>query len=187
MRVLLTSLVAVLLLCLPTAMAAETGSPAWTLSDQSIYEGPGTEYNVLGSVPERVRVQVDRCTWRWCLIHGAEVRGWVYRGALTFGKNPNGPLSGPLLGYKSGGPGVVCLYEGRHYSGFAFCKESGAGTRDLLLYELDNVFSSVTIEGNVSVTLCRDRDFTSYCERVNESEPVLDGFLDNNVSSYQVH
>ena len=37
-----------------------------------------------------------------------------------------------------------------------------------------------------SVTLCRDRDFSSYCERIVEDQAVIHGFLDNNVSSYRV-
>jgi hypothetical protein len=45
----------------------------------------------------------------------------------------------------------------------------------------------VSIEGNVSITLCRDRDYSSYCERFNESDPRLPGFLDNAVSSLRVH
>jgi hypothetical protein len=45
----------------------------------------------------------------------------------------------------------------------------------------------VTIEGNISVLLCRDRFFTNYCERVNESQERLHGFLDNNVSSFHIY
>ena len=57
---------------------------------------------------------------------------------------------------------------------------------DLLLVELDNTFSSVSIEGAASVTACRDRQFKSYCERIIESQPVLHGFLDDGVTSYHV-
>jgi hypothetical protein len=59
--------------------------------------------------------------------------------------------------------------------------------RDLLLYGNDDTFSSVTIEGDTSVLLCRDRYFTNYCERVNESQERLHGFLDNNVSSVRIY
>ena len=61
----------------------------------------------------------------------------------------------------------------------------GTVVHDLLLFDADNRFSSVEVNGG-SVTLCRDRDFSSYCERVVEDQPVLHGFLDNNVSSYRV-
>ena len=37
-----------------------------------------------------------------------------------------------------------------------------------------------------SVTACRDRHFTSYCERINESQPVLHGFLARRISSFHV-
>ena len=47
-------------------------------------------------------------------------------------------------------------------------------------------YSSVRIEGS-SVLACRDRDFTSYCELIVESQPRLNGFLENNLSSYRVY
>jgi hypothetical protein len=92
-----------------------------------------------------------------------------------------------VLQYPSGGPGEVCLYEGHNYTGDSLCLKSGSVSHDLLLQHLDNRYSSVTVQGNVSVTLCRDREFSSYCERVLHDQPALNGFLDNNVSSYRVH
>ena len=59
--------------------------------------------------------------------------------------------------------------------------------RDLQLYGNNDVYSSVTIEGSASVLLCRDRYFTNYCERVNASQPELQGFLDNNISSVRIY
>jgi uncharacterized protein YraI len=183
----LAALAGLLLACGATASAEETGTLAWTISDLTVYEGPGTAYDVLGGVPGKIHVRVDRCTYQWCQIHDASTHGWVWRDDLSFGTEPRGPFTGPILKYKSGGPGTVCLFEGHDYSGASICMHSGAVSRDLLLLHLDNRYSSVTVEGNVSVTLCRDRDFSSYCERVNESQPRLQGFLDNAVSSYWVH
>jgi hypothetical protein len=115
------------------------------------------------------------------------VRGWVPRDSLSFGQEPRGPFTGPRLNYKYGGPGEICLYEGRNYTGAAVCMTSGTYVHDLLLLGTDNRYSSVSIEGNVSVTLCRDRDFASYCRRFNHSTPRLGAFLDNSVSSIRVH
>jgi uncharacterized protein YraI len=175
-----------LLLAFPAA-AIETGTPAWSTKALTVFEGPGPAYDIVGDISGKIRIRVDRCTYRWCLVRAEGVRGWVSRDAVAFGQEPKPPLSGPRLNYKSGGPGLVCLYEGRNYSGPSICLTSGTYRKDLLLEDLDNRYSSVSIEGDVSITLCRDRDWSSYCERINQSEPRLNGFLDNNVSSLRVH
>jgi uncharacterized protein YraI len=168
------------------ASAIETGSPAWTLRAQTLFEGPGTAYDVKGEVEADTRVRVDRCSKTWCQIHVGKQRGWVSLYALTFGQRPQPPLSGPRLHLKHGA-GTVCLYEGTNFTGDALCAKSGFVARDLLLTRQDNRYSSVSIEGNASVLLCRDRDFKSYCVRVNESQAKLHGFLNNNVSSVRVY
>jgi hypothetical protein len=167
---------------LPVA-GAEVGTPAWLIDGQSLYEGPGVAYDVVGALGDETRIRVDRCTYRWCLIHAEGERGWAARDNISFGQYPRGPLTGPKLKYGSGQ--VVCLYEGRHFTGDRVCAKPGTVVHDLLLLDADNRISSVEVNGG-SVTLCRDRDFSSYCERVVEDQPVIHGFLDNNVSSYRV-
>jgi hypothetical protein len=171
----------------PPAAALDSGSPAWTEDDLVVYEGPGTTYDAIGDVAADVRVRVDRCTYQWCQMHTGGINGWVWRDDLDFGEHHHNLLGLPLPKFASGGPGTVCLFEGRDYTGDALCLKPGDASRDLLLKHLDNRYSSVTVEGNTSVTLCRDRDFSSYCERIIASQPRLNGFLDNNVSSYRVH
>jgi uncharacterized protein YraI len=185
MRLILLA-VSFLALAFPAA-AVETGTPAWSIKALTVFQGPGTAYDIVGDISGKIRIRVDRCTYRWCLVRAEGVRGWVSRDAVAFGQEPKGPFTGPRLKYKSGGPGLVCLYEGRNYTGAAICLPSGTYRKDLLLEDLDNRYSSVSIEGDVSITLCRDRDYSSYCERFNESDPRLPGFLDNNVSSLRVH
>jgi uncharacterized protein YraI len=189
MRALVTlalSLALLLGFALPAA-ALQTGSPAWTLKAQLLFEGPGTAYDVTGEVQAEARVYVDRCSKDWCQIHVGGQRGWVSLYALTFGQRPQPPFSGPRLHLKGGGPGTVCLFEGRNFTGEALCAGPGYVVRDLLLLHKDNRYSSVSIEGDVSVLLCRDRDFKSYCVRVNESQARLHGFLDNGVTSLRVY
>jgi hypothetical protein len=113
------------------------------------------------------------------------VKGWVGIHKISFGQEPRGPLTGPRLNYPSGN-GTVCFYTGQNYSGTAVCNGSGFVMTDLKLVDLDNTFSSVTVEGAASVTACRDRKFTSYCERIVESQPVLNGFLDDGLTSYRI-
>jgi hypothetical protein len=170
-----------------TASALQTGTPAWALRPLTLMEGPGNAYDITGEVEAKARVYVDRCSGMWCQIHAGHARGWVDLYALGFGQEPKPPLSGPRLNLKQGGPGSICLYEGRNYTGASLCAGPGFVVHDLLLDHADNRYSSVLIEGNVSVLLCRDRNFRSYCVRVNESQPRLHGFLDNGVTSLRVY
>jgi len=166
--------------------AIEIGTPAWTMNGVTLYEGPGTEYDEVGEILTDVEVRVERCMPIWCRVNAGDQRGWMYRLALSFGQTPLGPLEGPKHNFGSGA-GTVCLYTGPNYTGESLCRNSGFVMRDLLLDGVDNQYSSVTIEGDTSVLLCRDRLFRSYCERVNESQPKLHGFLDNNVSSLHIY
>ena len=175
-------LLALGVLTLP-AGAIETGTPAWLIDAQVLYEGPGHAYEIVGDLGDKTRIRVDRCTYRWCKVHAEGQRGWVSRDNISFGQHPRGPFTGPKLNYGSGA--VVCLYEGRNFTGDRVCARPGTVVKDLLLFKADNRISSVEVNGG-SVTLCRDRDFSSYCERIVEDQSKIHGFLDNNVSSYRV-
>lgn len=177
-------LLAIATLATPAA-AAETGTPAWLINGSNLLEGPGGAYQVTGELGDETRIRVDRCSGLWCKIHAEGARGWVLLQNVSFGQEPRGPLTGPRLNYPSGG-GTVCFYTGANYSGAAYCHPSGFVMPDLLLAGIDNSFSSVQIEGSASVTACRDRKFQSYCERIIESQPVLNGFLDDSLSSFRI-
>jgi len=167
------------------ASAVQTGTPAWTLKALTLMEGPGHAYNTTGEVEAEARVYVDRCAKTWCQIHAGGQQGWVDLYALAFGQEAKPPLSGPRLNLGTGGG--VCLYEGANFTGDKLCAGRGFVVRDLLLTDRDNRYSSVEITGTGSVLLCRDRDFKSYCVRVNESQKHLHGFLNNAVSSVRVY
>lgn len=182
-RLLLLSLAAFLALHMP-ALAVETGTPAWLIKGQHLFEGPGRAYDIVGELGDESRIRVDRCAPRWCLVHQGRVKGWVSRDNVTFGQEQRGPLTGPRLNYPSGG--TVCFYAGRNFTGESFCAKPGTVVRDLLLYDRDNRYVSVSTGGG-SVTVCRDRDFASYCERIIEDQPRMHGFLAGNVSSFRVY
>lgn len=169
------------------ASALETGTPAWTISSATLFEGPGSAYDVTGDVGAEERVYVERCQKLWCKIRSDSGRGWMSLGELTFGHEPKGPFTGPRLNFPSGNNGTVCLYTGRDYTGMSICGEAGFVVRDFLLYNADNQFGSVAIDGDVSVMLCRDRFFQSYCQRINESTATLPSILINSVSSMRVY
>ena len=189
MKSLFASLAAMLVLALGLgpASAFQTGTPAWTTAPLAMLEGPGEAYHVVGQVDGKVRVYVERCARLWCKIRTDGDRGWVSLRYIAFGHEARVGLLPNGLAFNGGGPGTVCLYEGHNFTGASICGGPGFVIPDLLLYHRDNAFSSVSIEGNVSVKLCRDRDFHSYCERVNASQSALQGFLDNGVSSVRIY
>jgi len=184
-RRLLAPVLLVLALLVPgAAMAA---SRAWSNVDLVLREGPGTVYDVTGEIPGEIRISVDRCWQRWCKVRAKGQTGWVSIDFISFGQAPGGPFSGPKLNYPSGGPGQVCFYTGGNYTGSELCLQSGFVAQDLVLLHRDNTFASVKIEGDVSALVCRDFDFSSYCERIVENKPQLSRFLNRNVSSIRIY
>jgi hypothetical protein len=164
------------------------GSAAWTTDhDLALYEGPSMRYDIIGSVSAETQVRVERCKERWCFIRGDRGDGWVSISVLSFGEEPRSFLELPKQRYPGGGPGIACFYTDINFTGVGYCAEPGTAIFDLLLEDMDNRFASLAIEGSLSVTVCRDADFSSYCERVVESQPILDRFLVNAVSSFYVH
>lgn len=181
-RRLALSLFALAALCLPAA-AVEVGSPAWLINAETLMEGPGSMYRTVGEIGDETAIRVDRCTYRWCLVHAGHQNGWVSRDNISFGLEPRGPLTGPKLDYPTGG--TVCFYSGANYTGEELCLKPGMVVPDLLRSGRDNRYVSVMTNGG-SATVCRDRHFANYCERIVEDTPSLHGFLARNVSSIRV-
>ncbi|MCF6303093.1 MAG: peptidase inhibitor family I36 protein [Devosiaceae bacterium] len=169
-----------------TALASGSGTSAWVLKSTALYSGPGSNYpGTAIDVQQGQSVTVSRCSLRWCQI--ANTNGWLSMDNLSFGQAAKGPFSGPKFEIERGGDGEVCFYDGVNYSGASFCLPSGATSRDLVLLGWDNKISSISVGEGVSVRLCRDRNFTSYCATVIKDTPALERFLGNAVSSYMVH
>lgn len=164
------------------------GTAAWTNKPLPLMAGPGNNYDVLGEVAGEIRVRVERCSGRWCVIRTDAGKGWVGIDHLSFGQDPGTPFDGPEFKYATqrGGPGEVCLYTGANFTGSKVCSKSGFVVHDLVHYDLDNRFASISIEGKVSVTVCRDLEFKNYCKKYVESAPTLGKFLSHNISSYRV-
>lgn len=183
----LLALVSAVLMALAIAPAAQAGTPAWTISKLPVFAGPGARYDRVSTVPEGLHLSVVRCRPQWCEIDAGSAKGWVSRDNLSFGQYPRGPLSGPKLFIGRGGPGTVCLYSGTNYSGTEVCQGPGYVVSDLALLGLDNQFSSVRINGDVSVKVCRDFYFSNYCEIVTHDTPDLGMYLKRAVSSIRVY
>lgn len=177
----------VAMLAAAPAMAVEPyGSPGWSLTELTLREGPGAAYRIVGAIPGEQAIRVERCGPYWCQVRLGASAGWAPKHAVGFGLEPEYPLFSVSPDYPSGGPGQVCLFTGTHFSGQSVCYAPGRVIRDLLLYGIDDRFASVRIEGNVSVSLCRDRDFRSYCTRATADIPVLNRYLMRNISSLRV-
>ncbi len=190
-RQILLALIAPLILLFAAAPAMAEGpgygTPAWSTQELTLFQGPGAMYGVVGTIAEDEAVLVYRCSVLWCVVGQGHQRGWTSLQKLNFGLFSAHRVTGPRLNSGSGGPAEVCFFEGRNYTGASLCLGPGRVFNDLLLNRLDNRFSSVSVEGNVSAAVCRDRDFQSYCERVIASQPVLDKFLNDNVSSIEIY
>jgi len=190
MKRLITLVVATFLgLCLhaPAGAVSDVGSHGWALTDLTLRSGPGAAYDVTGSVEENSAIRIIRCQINWCNVDNGPSRGWTSREALGFGRTPEGPLFAIQPNYPAGGPGEVCFYEGRNFTGLSLCAGSGQVFTDLALYGYDNRFSSVKVTGKLSAAACRDRKFQSYCERIITSQPVLNQYLVRNLSSIRVY
>lgn len=186
------AVLAALLVVAPASAVQPVGSAGWTTDgwtsfSGTLYAGPGTRYDEVGTVDADIRVRVERCSQRWCQIRTSDARGWISLDMLSFGQAPGGWLAGPTLNIERGGKGQVCFYEGTGFTGDSFCADSGRVIRDLALIGRDNAIRSVEIGDGVSAVVCRDRGFRSYCEAVSESQPHLDGLLTSSISSIRVY
>jgi hypothetical protein len=146
--------------------------------------GPGFAYDVTGQLPTDIAIKVLRCQRLWCVVDAEGARGWTSKDHISFGKTPTDWPGGNNPDYPTGG--TACFFTGTNYTGTSFCISSGRVIQDLALLNLDNVFSSVQINGG-SVAACRDRFFASYCERIIESQPVLDRYLRRNLTSIRAY
>jgi len=186
LRQVLATLIAgmALLLAAPAAQAQIVyGTPAWATGDLVLHEGPGGAYPVVGHIPDNTRLRVYRCSPLWCIVSDGHQKGWSRSGAIGFGVSSADWFQGGVR-YPTGG--TFCLYEGNNYTGQSACFDSGTIIDDLALMGLDNRFSSIRVNGG-SASLCRDRKFQSYCTRIIRDTPVLNSFLNGNVSSLRGH
>ena len=86
-----------LFLAVPADAVQPRGSGAWSTEgwtnfSGTLYHGPGTQYDVTGSIEAGIRIRVDRCSRRWCLIHTNADRGWMSLDNISFGQGPWRPF-----------------------------------------------------------------------------------------------
>ncbi|WP_375600022.1 peptidase inhibitor family I36 protein [Devosia sp. Naph2] len=190
MRALLAFALAFVFSLLPSlsAMSAsDYGSHAWSRAPLILRDGPGPAYDVTGEIAGEQEIRVLRCQKLWCNVAGPGGRGWTGKAAIDFGKDPHWPILDPDNQWPDLAGGEMCFYEGTHYTGRSFCADTGDVFQDLAAWGWDNRISSVQVITPTSAALCRDRFFQSYCERIAESQPVLDQYLRRHLSSIRLY
>jgi uncharacterized protein YraI len=170
----------------PALAATRSGTHAWSADTLVLRHGPSTAYHLTGEIPTGLAIKVLRCQKLWCLVDANHARGWAPKRNISFGRTPD-RWPNNTTRYPAGGPGSACFYQGANFTGQSVCFGPGHTIKDLALLGLDNGFSSVRLEGRVSVDVCRDRFFQSYCERVIVSQPVLHQYLQHSLSSLRVY
>lgn len=167
--------------------ASEAGSHAWSRDTLVLRSGPGDHYPVTGEIAGEHAIKILRCQKIWCVVDGPGGRGWTRNGAVDFGKDPNWPLLDADNVWPDQANGSICFYDGAHYTGRSFCANTGEVFIDLATWGWDNRIRSIQVLTPTSAALCRDRNFQSYCERIVESQPLLDPFLSRNLSSIRIY
>lgn len=164
--------------------AAFAGSGAETTDEVSLRLGAGTNYNTTTQIVAKgTAVSVERCQRNWCLIEAGAQRGWVSMFDLNFGETASNETGGKLV---LRGEGQMCFHTGANFTGDKICSKTGTVVPDLALAGYDNVFASISIEGEISANVCRDHDFGSYCEQINQDQPNLSRLLSRAISSYRI-
>lgn len=167
-------------------VTAQAGTPAWMLNSGPMVAGPGPQYAVVGNSAEGALVSVERCSRGWCHVNFEGIDGWIESRNLSFGQQAKAPLTGPHFDIKEGN-GTVCLYTGPNFTGDHLCRSSGFVVTDFARTGLDDRFVSVAIQGEASILVCRDLNFTSYCERITKDTPRLNRYLAGEVSSIRIY
>ncbi len=162
------------------SFAEEAGTHAWSVKPLVLASGPGRSYDVTGQIAAETPIKVLRCQRDWCLVSAERQRGWASIHYVDFGRNP-----APIITH--GGAGEVCFFSGTNFTGTSSCFSGSQSIDDLAVLNLDNNFASVQLNGRTSISVCRDRFFKSYCERIVRSEPALTTYLRGNVSSIRIH
>jgi uncharacterized protein YraI len=69
---------------------------AFTASDLNMREGPGTNYAVVGVIPQGAPVDVLGCMANWCEVSYGGMEGYASRGYLDTDDGMTGQMGGAL-------------------------------------------------------------------------------------------
>lgn len=171
-----TAFAAVSLFAMTTASYAEV---ATVIEKVNIRKAPSPNSKKLGSLPagSQVEVDPDSCINGFCqLDNDFGPQGWVAEDFISFDDEEEEPE--PEIA-------EVCFYDKSNFGGQSFCMEPG-DVANKLPANWDNRISSLTIEGDISVDLCSDKNLYGTCGTFSSDSKNLPAKLNNKVSSVEV-
>lgn len=171
-----TAFAAVSLFAMTTTTYADV---ATVIEKVNIRKAPSPSAKKLGSLQAGTQVEVDpdSCTNGFCqLDNDFGPQGWVAEDFISFDDEEEDPE-----------PEVaeVCFYDKSNFGGQSFCMEAG-DLANKLPTNWDNRISSLTIEGDISVDLCSDKNLYGTCGTFSSNSRNLPAKLNNKVSSIEV-
>lgn len=179
---------------------AAFAAPATAKSPVNVRTGPGVNYNRVDTLTQNEQVNVTECRGNWCYIEHEGPDGWVSGNYLNQNVQVVQPTQQPNVSVTVGGPNFsvtignrqpkpvpvlpkVCFFNGPNFTGNSACVNAGTSDNKLTGYWNDKV-SSVRVQPGTTVTLCRNYYYNGFCQTYHSSVPSLNGFLNNQVSSY---
>jgi len=185
--------------------AAAADEIAYTKSPANLREGPGTNYDVIVTMPKNTEFLVEACTLTWCAGESEDGdQGFVARSLLKAKKSgPDLPFSiqiivgpqGPFVDFGFLFEDVpdepdpqfpeVCFYQQANFKGGNFCVE--AGDEDASIPgSFNNNIESILITGDLKVEVCSGTNYGDDCFFYSSSKKTLPSELRNRISSYVV-
>ena len=79
----------------------------------------------------------------------------------------------------------ACFYKGNNHSGSKVCNDVGI-YKPVLNASWNNSISSLTLSGSAKVKVCQGANMSGLCSTYNNNVSVLNGNLNNKISSYLV-
>lgn len=213
----LRKLVAAAALAITGVFAGMSGAFAYEAAATTalnVRSGPGTSFQVIGSLAANQVVNVAECNAgnTWCRVEAANVRGWASARYLRpLGSTPptqptqpprpqpgnqgnvgisiNTPGFSFQIGQGNQQPqpqptGRICFYEDYDYAGRSFCVRNNEQSRSLDNFWNDRV-RSARVEGTLSATVCTNANYGGRCAVIDRSIRNL-GMLADDISSYYV-
>ncbi len=170
-----TAFAAVSLFAMTTVTYADV---ATVIERVNIRTAPSPTAKKIGSLPAGATVEVDpdSCTKGFCqLDNDFGPQGWVAEDFIEFDDEdePEPEVA------------EVCFFDKSNFGGQSFCMEPGDVTNKLPA-NWDNRISSLTIEGDISVDLCTDKNLFGTCGTFSADTRNLPAKLNNKVTSIEV-
>lgn len=170
-----TALAAVSLFAMTSVSYADV---ATVIEKVNIRKAPSPTAKKLGTLQAGTQVEVDpdSCINGFCqLDNDFGPQGWVAEDFIEFEDDYEEPEV----------VAEVCFYDKSNFGGASFCLEPGQVMNKLPTSWNDRI-SSLTIEGDITVDLCSDKNLYGTCGTFSSDSKNLPAKLNNKASSIEV-